>query len=330
MQATYDLLSRTLPRKRRPAVPDDIEFVSTRASLSNVDCHECSCEIENEVNAHFIKEGDATADCRNTLHVKPSSPEYWINLGSVLQKAGRYGEARTAFREARRLTPLDANAALSLACLEMECGRYQRAYDLYRAVLDKSPQRVDVRIRAARACYELGHEKGAKSLVEDWPFWDMTGDMSAELAALMVLLGRRRDGLFILKRVSHLSRIGTRALVELASAFGQANSLKKARQCLALLPSAENIRIPALREEVLTICARMALQNGNLPGARKLLEFLNAPPDAGIWRSAKPYFLLAEICYHQSDMDGVQSALMEGWCWRMKGVGIAPPLMRQH
>lgn len=250
-----------------------------------------------------------------------------MNLGGALLEAGRYGEARTAFREARRSAPQDLEPALGLANLEMECGRYQHAYDMFRIVLDKSPERVDVKIDAARACHELGKNKRAKSLVEGWPRWVLDNDMAVELAALLIQIGKVRAGLTLLKAVPDLSQIDTHALVRLASALAQSGRLKKARHCLALLPSPETVRNPALREEILTVCARLALLGGNLFGARRFLEFLDTSPVPGICRSAKLYFLLAEICYHQLDMEAAKSALVTGRCIQMKAADIAPPLM---
>lgn len=271
--------------------------------------------------------GDATAECLGAENVGHSSPRHWTNLGGALQDAGRYGEARTAFREARRLAPRDFDAVLGLAHLEMECGRYQHAYDMFRIVLDKSPERVDVSVQAARACYELGKKKRARSLVEGWPSWVLDNDMSVELAALLIRIGKVRAGLSLLKAVLDLSRISTHALAALASALAESGRLKKARHCLALLPPPETVRSPALREEILTVCARLALQGGNLFGARRFLEFLDTSSAPGICRSAKQYFLLAEICYHELDMEAAKSALVTGRCIQMKAADIAPPLM---
>lgn len=250
-----------------------------------------------------------------------------MNLGDALQDAGRYGEARTAFREARRSAPRDLEPALRLANLEMECGRYQHAYDMFRMVLDKSPERIDVRIDAARACYELGKSKRAKSLVEGWTRWVLNDESAVALAAVLMQIGKIRAGLSLLKTVPDLSRIGPRVLATLAAALAQSGRLKKARHCLVLLPPPETVHNPVLREEILTVCARLALQSGNPFGARRFLEFLDTPPVPGICRSAKLYFLMAEICYHQMDMEAAKSALITGRCIQMKAADIASPLM---
>lgn len=313
-------------RARHSAVPSDVLSGPSSMPRTDVVWHAKPSDPGKNAQA-YVAARDITAapfDIANRGH---SSPRHWTNLGRALQETGRYGEARTAFREALRSAPQDSDAALGLADMEMECGRYQHAYDMFRIVLDKSPERVDVRIHTVRACYELGKKKRANSLVEGWPQWALDYEMTAELAAVLILIGKVRAGLILLKAVSDWSRIDTHALARLASALAQSGRLKKARHCLALLPSPETVRSPALREEILAACARVALQGGNLSGARRFLEFLDTPPAPGICRSAKPYFLLAEICYHLLDMEAAKSALITGRCIQMKAADIAPPLM---
>jgi tetratricopeptide (TPR) repeat protein len=326
MRTAYDLSLRQSPRKRHPADPGDALPGNSLALLGDVPQPRELVTEKWQAHPHLEHSG-ATADHGNQRNARAPSPVEWNNLGTALRAAGRYGEARTAFREAGRLAPQDVDTALNLARLEMECGRYQRAYDMFRIVLDKSPQLVEVRIRAARACHEIGKKKCARLLVDGWPRWVLDDDMKAELAALLIQIGKPRDGLSLLKGVSDLSRISKRVLTCLVSSLAQAGRLKKARYCLAWLPPPENIHNPALREEVSTACAMLALRAGNLSGARRFLEFLETSPAPGTCRRAKPYFMLAEICFHLLDMEAAKKALVTGQCIRMKEAGIASPLM---
>lgn len=328
MQATLSLSSQRPPRKRHLVGPGDMLPKSSPTSMSGVACHEQSADFEQRALMRFeMSDPTAARDHGVGVDAGLSSPRHWANLGAALREAGRYGEARTAFREARRSAPQDLNAVLGLAYLEMECGRYQHAYEMFRVVLDKSPERFDIKIHIARACYELGKLKRAKALVEGWPRWVLTSDLAVELSAVLIEIGKIRTGLSLLKTVPDLSRIDTHALARLASALARSGRLKKARHCVALLPSLETIHNPALREEILTVCARLALRGGNPFGARRFIEFLDTPPAPGIRRSAKLYFLLAEICYHQLDMEAAKSAFVTGRCIQMKAADIASPLM---
>lgn len=326
MRAAYDLSLRRSPRKRRPAGPGDALSGACLALPGYVP--QSGASIAGKWPAHPRPGDKGTAtDRRDQGTARLSSHARWIKHGAALQAVGRYGEARTAFREALRQAPQDVGTTLSLAHLEMECGRYQCAYDLLRIVLDRSPQLVEARVHAARACHELGKKKDARLLVEGWPDWALEDDIAAELVALLIQAGKVRDGLSLLKGISDLSRAGARTLACLASSLAHAGRLKKARHCLALLALPENIRNPALREDVLTAYASVALCGGNLSGARRFLDFLETSPSPGTCRGAQPYFMLAEICFQLFEMEAAKKALITGQYIRMKETGIASPLM---
>jgi tetratricopeptide (TPR) repeat protein len=323
MRTAYELSLRS-PRKRHSAAPGD---ASPGSPLALVRSDQQSGEViaEEGETSPFRGDNEAPVGC-GVQGYTMSSPLHWKNLGTALQAGGRYGEARSAFREARRLAPQDVDIALGMANLEMECGRYQRAYDMFRIVLDRSPQRVEVRIRAARACHELSKQKRTRLLLEGWQDWTLDDDTAAELAALLVQIGKVQDGLSLLKRIFDLSRVNTCTLACLASSLAHAGRLKKARHCLTLLPDPEEIHGPTVREEVLTACAALALREGNLPGARRFLEFLEMSAAPGTCRCAKSYFMLAEICFHMFDMDAAKKALLTGQSIRNKAIDIASPL----
>ena len=139
MRTAYDLSLRQPPRKRHSADSGDALSGNSLALVGNVPHLGESIAEERKGRPHR-ENYDATVDPEDAENAKLSSPLHWKNLGTALQAGGRYGEARSAFREARRLAPQDDNIVLSLANLEMACGRYQRAYDMFRIVLDRSPQ----------------------------------------------------------------------------------------------------------------------------------------------------------------------------------------------
>lgn len=251
------------------------------------------------------------------------SARHWNDLGNALQKLGRYSEARTAFREARKLAPHDTDIVLNLACLEMERGRYQHAYDMLQMALHKSPQTVWIKIRMARMCLELGKKKRANALIGEWALWHLDDDMSAELAAIMIQLGHIRDGLPIMEGISDLSRLSLYASVRLATALEQASCMDAARRCMASLPLPEHVCNPALREELFTLAASVAWREGNLSEARRLLRFLDLPPVSGICRSTRPYILLAEVCYQQADMEAAKPAFAIARSTWMKAASVA-------
>lgn len=329
MKAAYDLSWRRSSRTRHPADPGDAVSGNFPVRIGNVPQAGESVVGKWEAGPR-PQDNEVPVNRDGQGNDRLSSSTHWKNLGTALRAVGRYGEARTAIREARRLAPQDVDVALSLAHLEMECGRYQHAYDMFRIVLDKSPQLVKARIQAAHVCHELGMKKQVRVLVEGWSEWHLDHDTTAELVVVLIQTGKLRDGLSLLKGLFDLSRVSTRTLACLASSLAQAGRLKKARHCLTFLPPPENIQNPALREEVLTAYARVALQGGNLSGARRFLEFLETSPAPGMYRRAQAYFMLADICFQLLDMEASKKALITGQCIRMKATGIASPLMIEH
>lgn len=313
-------------QERHPPRPGDALPAYPPAFISDtVHCDRLQA-TEGEAHARPMR-CDTSAVCPDIAERRLSSFRHWTKLGTALREVGRYSEARTAFREARKLAPHVIDTALNLASLEMECGRYQHAYDMFQIVLRRLPQLVQVRIRTAHACHELGKKKRATMLIEDWPSWHLDDDMSAELAALLIQLGHVRDGLSIIREIPGLSRLSLYARVCAATALEQASCMEEARRCVASLPSPEEVCNPVLREGIFTLRASLAWRAGNLADARRLLEFLDTPPAPGICRSARPYLLLAEVCYQQSDLGAAKPALVAARSIWMKTADIASPDM---
>lgn len=298
---------RQSPRKRHSVALGDASLGHYLAPIRTTP-YQSPMNAEGAARA-LAAEGDIATKRDDPADVRLASPVYWNNLGAELRRAGRYAEARTSLHEARRLAPHDLDIALGLAYLEMECGRFQHAYAMFQIVLRKLPLLVEARIRAARVCYELGLMKRAESLVEGCSCNDLSADASVELAAIVIQLGNVKDGLAMLEEIRDLPQIGVYARICLATALEQTSCLIHARECVASLPPAKGIANPVLREGIQSVRARLALRNGEISLARSLLGFLNTPPAAGTCRSPWMYFLLAEVCYRQSDMEAAQSAL---------------------
>lgn len=320
MHAGLNPLSRRPSWKRHPGIPGDARSRSFPPPIGNPP------QRENPISAEVREDraaNDGTSVHRIPFNTKPFSAQDWIRLATSLRDDGHYGEARTAYRQARRMAPHDIDIVARLAYMEMECGRHQHAYDLLQIVIRQRPLQVVARIQAARSCLELGRKKRASSLVRGWSRWQLDEDSSAELGALLTRLGRMRDGLSILEGLSELSQVSPRAVVYAVTALEQADCLDMARQWAILLPSPTRARSPAIREEILAWHARLAWRDGDLATARKLLGFLDVPPIPGICRSAKPYWLMAEVCFQQSDYDAAESALAKARSTLKKAADVA-------
>lgn len=320
MHAALNPLTRRSRWKRHPVAPGDVRRRSFSQPVGN------ALQQENPIPppAHAVRTTSDTASVYCIAsNTNPFLAQDWCHLATTAQGAGRYGEARTAYREARRLAPHDIDIVLNLAHMEMECGRHQHAYDLLQIVIRKRPLLAVARIHAARSCHELGRNKRARSLISGWLHWQLDNDMSAELGALLIQLDSIRDGLSILDGLADVSQVNPRAVVYAVTSLEQANCLDKARQWAILLPSPARAHSPVVREEILAWYARLAWRDGDLATARKLLGFLDMPPTPGVCRSAKPYWLMAEVCFQQSDYEAAEIALRNARATLVKAADIA-------
>lgn len=327
MRAGLRPFSRLPSWQRQPVITRGARSCSLPGLIRNTPQHSQPTLRAPEEGTTSTTNGTTPA-CRIAAGTDLSSAQDWNGIGTALQNAGRYGEARTAFREARRLAPHDSDIVLNLANLEMECGRHQHAYDLFQIVLRKRPLLATARIRAARTCYELGRKKRARPLIRAWHQWHLDVDATAELGALLTQIGNPRDGLSILDGLSDLSQVSPRVVAYVVTALEQARCLDRARQWAIFLPSPAQTANQALREEILAWHARLAWRDGDLATARKLLGFLDTPHVVGGCRNAKPYLLLAEVCFQQSDYEAAESAQAKARSVLMKAADTA--CLRSH
>jgi predicted TPR repeat methyltransferase len=79
-----------------------------------------------------------------SLERSPLQPDWYSNLGIVLQANGQFAAAMEAFRRAIALNPEHANAHNNLGVLHKLYGRYEAAEASYRTVIALNPNHPDV------------------------------------------------------------------------------------------------------------------------------------------------------------------------------------------
>ncbi len=95
------------------------------------------------------RKGEAEQAYRKAIEADPEHAAAWSNLGNVLDDLGRKDEARQAYREAIGADPEFANAWSNLGVLLDELGRKDEAEQAYRKALKADP-------KLAAAWYNLG------------------------------------------------------------------------------------------------------------------------------------------------------------------------------
>ena len=96
-----------------------------------------------------VKLAEAERMLREIVREEPELPAAQVNLGNVLERLGRQGEAIAAYREALRLDPGHGVALINLAALHVAQGAPPEAEGLYLEAISVDPQAAEPHARLA-------------------------------------------------------------------------------------------------------------------------------------------------------------------------------------
>jgi tetratricopeptide (TPR) repeat protein len=113
-------------------------------------------ERASEWDADPAQWDDAIDAYRRVVVIDPTYAAAWNNLGLLLHRMGRYGEARAAYDKALSSTEQCAEAAYNLGSLNEDTGDIATAIDCYRRALEVSPDYADAHFNLAGALARAG------------------------------------------------------------------------------------------------------------------------------------------------------------------------------
>lgn len=99
---------------------------------------------------------DALEAYRRVVAIDPDYSAAWNNLGLLLHRTGRYGEAQTAYEAALEKDPTCREAAYNLGSLAEDRGDVDSAIRFYRRALEVSPDYADAHFNLASALARSG------------------------------------------------------------------------------------------------------------------------------------------------------------------------------
>jgi tetratricopeptide (TPR) repeat protein len=252
---------------------------------------------------------DAAAVYRTLTALFPQSV-HWTNLGTVLRDAGHTHDAEGAYLKAIDVNSGDSVARMNLGFLYSERGYHGSAARQFLAAHRLAPDEPNARIYAAQSLYAVGDHEGAKSLLEPWVTWPPLNDeLATELGTLLIQFGDAEAGARIFERRLRHNSSDQRARVQLAMAYERINRLDDAKRLQELLPPAERIRDPSLRDDIASLHATMALRENDQTEARTLLEQLALSVSPNTQASVAMHFLLAKACERSGDIEATMRAL---------------------
>ncbi len=139
-------------------------------------------------------------------HADDLDAEQWFALGLELEVSSPE-EARDAYRRALELDPLQLDTRINLGRLLQEAGRNEEAASHYRAVLEDHPAHATAWFNLAVALEDLGRAKEAVKAYEEAIAADRTmADAWYNLARLHVAAGKKAAALRCLSKYRLLTR----------------------------------------------------------------------------------------------------------------------------
>ena len=104
---------------------------------------------------------EAEAVYQTLRELAPHSAEICVNLGRVLIRQERSGDALNAFADAIEINPQDPNALFNAGDLLYQMGQFAQSADLYRAGLALRPDCAAGHFTLGNACFQLGQYASA-------------------------------------------------------------------------------------------------------------------------------------------------------------------------
>ncbi|MFT3789895.1 MAG: sulfotransferase [Rudaea sp.] len=245
---------------------------------------------------------DAALVYQDAVQRFPHMALHWSNLGTALRQEGRLTDAVAAYAEALRIEPVNAGYLVNMAFLCMQMDDIVEAEQLFWRAFESDPTNIDARIYGAGVCMDCGDDARAHAMLDDWRDWSgrLNARLAVELGSQLIRMGNSKDGELLLRRYANSPTCGTLARARLIVVLERINKVKEAREILWKLPRPEMVSDEEICGEIVDAHVALAVRNGELSLARKLLEGRLSKVPIERWRTSA-LFLLAKICDEQRD-----------------------------
>ena len=245
---------------------------------------------------------DAAEVYEETTRRFPGNPLHWNNLGTAHRQGGRFRDAEAAYARALQLQPDNPQFHANLGLLYLEWKRVLAARDHLWRAFQLDPTDYEARIFGSQMCLECGDDDRAEQILQGWQAWADRIDtpLRADLAGMLLRLGRNAEGEAMLRRLLDDPRCGSAARARLVMALERFNRIDEARELLGQLPEPSKVQDGELRAEIIEARAVIAGRDKDVSHARALLEKLLEEPGAER-RDTMAWFLLAKVCDKQND-----------------------------
>jgi tetratricopeptide (TPR) repeat protein len=236
----------------------------------------------------------------------PKDAVHWSNYAGALRAAGKLQDAERAARAAVGIDARNADALIQLGLILQQRQDYPAARGALLDAFDIDRGSARARIHAARACCLCQDFHGAEDLLRGWQDHLPVGDdaLRVELANLLLLLGDASGAQMLLEQVVGRNPDYVEATIFLANVYERMNRLDEMAALLQPLVARGSELPPNTRLEVGHALASLVMRQGDLKGARALLETAGprSPTDS------THYFDIGEIKDKLGDQSGAMLA----------------------
>ncbi len=255
--------------------------------------------------------GEALAVHAELTRRYPHEPLEWNNFGTMLRQCGQLEDAARAYRRGLELAPGHAGLLLNAGLLENERGDPVGALECFMRAHAADPRSLELRIHAALANIQCGEVPLAQELVGGWAAWEpVAPEHLLDLGWALGMVGQTADAEALLRRALEEPVDAVSARARLAMLLERNNRLDEARALVDGLPAPAAQMPTALRNDIVSAQAALAIRESEPAGARALLEGMLAQADGPVVRM-NVLFLLARACDRLDDRRAAMESLGE-------------------
>lgn len=252
---------------------------------------------------------DALPVFARLVDLLPDDSMHWGNYVTALKLAGDLAAAEQAAETAVRVSHNSPERLEQLGLLKLQVHKPIEARDILLRAHALAPDSARISIHAARACIAC-RDSRADGLLQPWRDWkDLTDDLQAELADVLVQVSEPFDALELLEGLIRRSPGDWSAQLLLAKIYERVNEPELAAAKLDEITAHwAASRDSDIRREIDVQRAQLAMRARDFATARALLERAGAASESDDGH----YFNLARACDGVGDviatMDALQTA----------------------
>jgi Flp pilus assembly protein TadD len=191
------------------------------------------------------------------INLRPTEPEYWMNLGTARRCGGRYDEALSAYAQAASLGAGSADFLFNVGLTHIDRKDYESGRAVLSKALSSAPDDAEIRYQYVLCCYERMRTEEALSALEHWDnLSGLTPEITANIGLLLMNLGAPERAEAAIRRATAQAGPDPQPLLALIRLLERTNRLDEAVRLMPQLLA--NPQANTLGDELTLMRAQLA------------------------------------------------------------------------